>query len=106
MQSDPEIRQLAIELLASQNLSLVSCKPLQTLWAGYGHICHIRANRPGIEGSQSFIFKYVSPPVSANNTKTRLPDEGHIRKLLSYQVEQYFYTYLAPLMPNEIAVAS
>ena len=34
-----------------------------------------------------------------------MPNEGHIRKILSYQVEQYFYTHLAPQMPKEIAVA-
>lgn len=33
-------------------------------------------------------------------------DEGHIRKILSYQVEHYFYTHLAPRMPREITVAS
>ncbi|KAK5093337.1 hypothetical protein LTR70_004708 [Exophiala xenobiotica] len=106
MQSQPEIRGVATELLASKGLRLISCNSVQTLWAGYGHICQIKAcsNNTGV--SQSLMFKYVSPPSSKSNKNVRSLDEGHIRKIFSYQVEQYFYTYLAPQMPNKIAVAS
>jgi hypothetical protein len=38
------------------------------------------------------------PPLKAE-------DEGHSRKILSYQVEQYFYTHLAPQMPASLPVA-
>lgn len=106
MQSQPEIQRVATELLASKGLRLISCNSVQTLWAGYGHICQIKASSNNTGALQSLIFKYVSPPSSKNNKNVHSPAEGHIRKILSYQVEQYFYTSLAPEMSKEIAVAS
>jgi len=106
MQPQPDIQRVATELLASKGLRLISCSSVQTLWAGYGHICHLRASSDSTGATKSLIFKYVSPPSSKKNKGGQLPDEGHIRKILSYQVEQYFYTRLAPQMPKEIAVAS
>lgn len=106
MGSQPEVQRVATELLASKGLRLISCNSVQTLWAGYGHICQVKACSNNTGASQSLIFKYVSPPSSKSNKNVRSPDEGHTRKILSYQVEQYFYTYLAPQMPKEIAVAS
>ncbi|CAG8974992.1 hypothetical protein HYALB_00011176 [Hymenoscyphus albidus] len=50
---------------------------------------------------QSWILKYIAPP----STK-RSGDEGHVRKILSYHIEQYFYTYLANQMPADIPVAT
>jgi hypothetical protein len=47
----------------------------------------------------SYILKLISPPSS------RRSDEGHTRKILSYQIEQYFYTQLAPQLPATIPVA-
>jgi hypothetical protein len=47
----------------------------------------------------SYILKLISPPSSSRS------DEGHIRKILSYQIEQYFYTQLAPQLPATIPVA-
>lgn len=69
----------------------------------YGSICRLQTatidgEAPGI----SVILKYISPPHSSPSG----PDEGHLRKILSYQVEQNFYTHLAPQMPPDIAVAS
>ena len=109
MRSDTEVKQVAAELLASKNLCLVSCRPIQTLWAGYGHICQVKAilgNSSRPEGNRSLILKHVSPPQTTNPKESTLPDEGHIRKILSYQIEQYFYAHLAPQMPSDIAVAS
>jgi hypothetical protein len=45
------------------------------------------------------VLKLITPPPS------RAKDEGHTRKILSYQVEQHFYSHLAPQMPPSIAVA-
>lgn len=49
--------------------------------------------------THSYILKLISPPSSSRS------DEGHIRKILSYQIEQYFYTQLAPQLPATIPVA-
>lgn len=102
--ADQATEQVAKDLLskAGLGLNLISCKVLQSLWAGYGHICQVRAE----QNCQpvSFILKHINPPTARTNGN--LPNEGHIRKILSYQVEQYFYTQLAPQMPEEISVAT
>jgi hypothetical protein len=108
MQSQQDIEQVASQLLSTKNLKLISCRTLQYLWAGYGHICRIKAlPLASIDSSKqepiSLILKYISPPVTNVN---RPQKEGHLRKILSYQIEQYFYTHLAPQMPEHIAVAS
>lgn len=51
----------------------------------------------------SFILKYITTPHVHSGSK---PEEGHIRKLLSYQVELAFYTHLAPHLPPDVAVAT
>jgi hypothetical protein len=108
MHSQEDIERIASELLSTKGLKLVSCKTLQLLWAGYGHICQIKA-LPFNSASSSkqeltpLILKYISPP--AIDSK-RLQKEGHLRKILSYQIEQYFYSHLAPQLPRSIAVAS
>lgn len=97
---------VAREMLSWIDMELVSCTELQTLWAGYGHVCGIKArprvkpfNKPtaeaapvtnGVENiTQSLILKLVSPPHD-------LGDEGHMRKIFSYEVEQYFYDEISP----------
>ncbi|KUI63687.1 hypothetical protein VM1G_10416 [Cytospora mali] len=103
MPSRSDIEQVASGLLATRNSRLVSCKTLQSLWAGYGTICRLQAaSHDGNTADTSVILKYITPPHSSSSN----PDEGHLRKILSYQVEQIFYTRLAPQMPPEIAVAS
>jgi hypothetical protein len=49
--------------------------------------------------SHSYILKLITPP------PTKANDEGHSRKILSYQVEQYFYSRLAPQLPASVPVA-
>ncbi|ORY17868.1 kinase-like domain-containing protein [Clohesyomyces aquaticus] len=88
---------VASALLAEKGLQLQSLKVLQSLWAGYGFICQVTASPIGL--AQSYILKLITPPPAKAN------DEGHIRKILSYQVEQYFYSHLAPHMPPSIPVA-
>lgn len=112
MQSQGDIERVAGDLLASKNLRLVSSRTLQSLWAGYGHICHIIAaplhgddSNDAPEPHSSLILKYITPPHTPTRRGSR-PDEGHLRKLLSYQVELAFYTHLAPLLPPDVAVAS
>ncbi|KAJ5414573.1 hypothetical protein N7509_001200 [Penicillium cosmopolitanum] len=110
-------------LLSQHDSSLISCKTIQRLWAGYGQICSVTA-RAGSEeaathlhelcyGSDSnsnrkrngftkakagdtfqLILKLISPPKSS--TTAGQADEGHLRKMFSYEVEQYFYRHIVP----------
>ncbi|KAG2412744.1 hypothetical protein HFD88_010301 [Aspergillus terreus] len=106
-------------MLSWHSLELVSCTPLQTLWAGYGHICALTARaltdeaaehlnqlcgvaHGGVEKHYSLILKLISPPGAGSSPPT---DEGHLRKMLSYEVEQTFYDSVAPRLGDEVAVA-
>lgn len=124
MPEDALPEEVAAALLALNGLELQSLKTIQSLWAGYGQICRVVAtpnsslnssaessrttstNNSTISTPQStsqepqtFILKLVTPPPTPSG------DEGHTRKILSYQVEQYFYSHLAPQMPASLPVA-
>jgi hypothetical protein len=98
MPSSPSPKEVASSLLADKGYKVDSVSLLQSLWAGYGQICRISATDAS-DKSHSFILKLITPP------PTRAGDEGHTRKILSYQVEQYFYSHLAPQLPASIHVA-
>ena len=126
MAASDSISSIASSLLAQKSMRLVSWQPIQTLWAGYGHICRLIAasdmsssiNSPfpslptcprdsgtisdpsGLLESETLILKLISPPPADRHS-----NEGHVRKVLSYNVEQYFYTHLAVLMPPDIPVS-
>lgn len=106
-------------MLSWHSLELISCTILQTLWAGYGHICALTARALtdataerlstlcGVEWSGagthcSLILKLISPP---GETSAGAADEGHLRKMLSYEVEQTFYAEVVPQLGDEVAVA-
>jgi hypothetical protein len=92
--------EVASALLADKGLQLQSMQTIQSLWAGYGEICRVFANPIGSrDPPRPYILKLVNPP------PTKADDEGHTRKILSYQVEQYFYSHLAPQMPTTLPVA-
>lgn len=114
--TDPE--RVASIMLGWHDLELVSCSKLQMLWAGYGHICAITARatteeaadrldkicarQSGSSGSTyPLILKLISPPEKDPEEE----DEGHWRKMFSYEAEQYFYTEAAHKLPDDIAVA-
>lgn len=117
MREHPLPEEVAATLLASNGLKLESLKTIQSLWAGYGEICRVTAIPDGSLSSsaqsphttstsdstvpmpQTYILKLVTPP------PTKSGDEGHTRKILSYQVEQYFYSHLATQMPASLPVA-
>ncbi|KAL4811052.1 hypothetical protein BDV18DRAFT_128498 [Aspergillus unguis] len=105
-------------MLSWSALDLISCKTLQTLWAGYGQICAITARARtdeaarhldsvcGVKEGKSgttypLILKLISPPAARNGSE----DEGHLRKMLSYEVEQYFYANVVPALSEDVAVA-
>ncbi|KAF3003046.1 hypothetical protein E8E13_006943 [Curvularia kusanoi] len=98
MSSSPSPKDIASSLLADKGFAVVSISLLQSLWAGYGQICRIHATDAGNK-KHSLVLKLITPP------PTRAGDEGHTRKILSYQVEQYFYSHLAPQLPGSIPVA-
>ena len=114
--TDP--RRVAEIMLSWLGLDLVSISEIQTLWAGYGHTCAVVARtsneeiaprlchvcgQSGVTKDPNIfhlILKLVSPPVDLGSH-----DEGHIRKMLSYEVEQYFYEEIAPRLEDDVAVA-
>lgn len=97
-------------LLSQHDCDLVSCKIIQRLWAGYGQICTITARARSDDAARTvsricdaneneaakaghtfqLILKLISAP------KPAIPDEGHLRKMLSYEVEGFFYTQIVP----------
>ncbi|KAI8959332.1 Ecdysteroid kinase-domain-containing protein [Daldinia sp. FL1419] len=108
-------------MLSWHSLEVVSCRKMQTLWAGYGYIYELKARATSNEaaaelrrilnldtlntdeGEELFplILKYIAPPQTNLDSK----DEGHLRKLMSYGVEQYFYSSIAPFLEEDTAVA-
>ncbi|KAF3034915.1 hypothetical protein E8E12_005930 [Didymella heteroderae] len=98
MSSSRSPDEVASALLAGKGLKLVSISLLQSLWAGYGQICRLNATDSSSK-THSLILKLITPP------PTRAGDEGHTRKILSYQIEQYFYSHLAPQLPASVPVA-
>ncbi|RYP90132.1 hypothetical protein DL770_003754 [Monosporascus sp. CRB-9-2] len=120
-------------MLSWHSLELISCRKIQTLWAGYGSICEVRARATtaaaaaevrrlcrmdssgdakaaGGDNTFTLILKLVAPPPGGprrhQGNGEEDGDEGHLRKMLSYEVEQHFYDALAPrLDPDRAAVA-
>lgn len=100
---------VAKEMLAWVDLELLSCIELQSLWAGYGHVYAVKARRlekldsttqqPVTQSKDvlHLVLKIVSSPPGHHN-------EGHVRKLLSYEVEQFFYDKIAPTL-DELPLA-
>ncbi|RYO89858.1 hypothetical protein DL764_008523 [Monosporascus ibericus] len=130
-QMEPD--RVASIMLSWHSLELVSCRKIQTLWAGYGSICEVRARATtaaaaaevrrlcrmdsggnaraaGEDNTFALILKLVAPPPGGpqchQGNGGEDGDEGHLRKMLSYEVEQHFYDALAPrLDPDRAAVA-
>lgn len=90
-----EIVSVASDLLGFQGVEVSSATVIQNLWAGYGQIARVETD------SETLIVKHIKPPAS----KTHTADEGHHRKMISYEVEQYFYSQLAPHLNQDAAVA-
>ena len=82
---------------------------IATLWSNYGSIdrVHVTILDPLDSGEKStkavktsLILKTVAPPPIQGNA-----DEGHLRKLLSYEAERFFYHHLAHRLPAGAKVA-
>ncbi|KAJ2991041.1 hypothetical protein NUW58_g2670 [Xylaria curta] len=111
---------VAAIMLSWHSLELVSLRKVQSLWAGYGHVCQVKARAttaaaaqrmrevygdigiPGEDGSETFalILKLISPPAPSGEE-----DEGHLRKVMSYEVEQHFYGSIAPQLGRDLPMA-
>ncbi|ORY70174.1 uncharacterized protein BCR38DRAFT_503349 [Pseudomassariella vexata] len=75
MMPQPSIGDISTALLAIYDLQLVSYTILQSLWAGYGYICHLTASHKETFEAHSLILKLITPP------PLKADDEGHSRKL-------------------------
>jgi hypothetical protein len=85
------------------SIQLLSSAHLTTLWSSYGHIYRLRVRLDNSPSSQTYlILKTVNPPAI-----TAAADESHLRKLVSYRVERYFYSTLSSALspPNLARVA-
>jgi hypothetical protein len=58
---------------------------------------------PSKDGNETYalILKLISPPPTPSGSK----DEGHLRKILSYEVEQNFYGLIAPRLGRDLPMA-
>ncbi|CEJ93405.1 hypothetical protein VHEMI08995 [[Torrubiella] hemipterigena] len=97
---------VAEQLLSPQHLKVVSCVQLQSLWSNYGEICsldveQLSAPPSTANRSRPLILKLIQPPAGA-----RQDDEGYMRKIISYQVERYFYDKLAPKLALHVSLAA
>ncbi|RYC61063.1 hypothetical protein CHU98_g5139 [Xylaria longipes] len=113
--------QVAAIMLSWHSLELVSLQKVQSLWAGYGHICQVTARATttaaaeqmrerygdigilGHDGKETFalILKLISPPPTPSGGEV----EGHLRKILSYEVEQNFYGSIALRLGRDLPMA-
>lgn len=121
-----EAEQVASIMLSWHSLELVSLRKVQTLWAGYGHICQVTARAatkasaermrelygydiavPGADGTDTFalILKLISSPPMSTGLDGEGEDEGHLRKMISYEVEQNFYGSVAPRLGRDLPMA-
>ncbi|KAI5803987.1 kinase-like domain-containing protein [Peziza echinospora] len=79
-----------ISAILPEEYTFISSTQIATLWGGYGHIHRIQASLKN-DGKKSLILKTIAPPPTRQGTA----DEGHLRKLLSYKVERWFYYHLS-----------
>ncbi|KAI1122636.1 kinase-like domain-containing protein [Nemania abortiva] len=113
--------EVAAIMLSWHSLELVSIKRLQSLWAGYGQVCQVTARAKsaaaagrmretygdiGVSSEHgnemyAFILKLISPPPVSPAEQ----DEGHLRKIMSYEVEQNFYGSIALRLGRDLPMA-
>ncbi|KAK6346270.1 hypothetical protein TWF730_010600 [Orbilia blumenaviensis] len=77
--------------------TLSSTTEICSLWSNYGSISRLHVSHPSTN-SKSLILKSILPPPQSPGSS---PDESHLRKLISYRVERYFYAHLSPLLSSQ-----
>lgn len=80
------------------DFKVVSYKEIASLWSNYGHIYQIKLSTL----PKSLILKAIHPP----SRSVADSSESHIRKLLSYEVERWFYHHLVSRLPASVKIAS
>ncbi|RPB18359.1 hypothetical protein L211DRAFT_764789, partial [Terfezia boudieri ATCC MYA-4762] len=81
--------------ILAPGIAILSQIHLTTLWAGYGSIHRLSLRLPSSPHSSppsSIILKVITPP---QHSSADIPDEGHLRKLISYAAESWFYNNLS-----------
>lgn len=102
-----EINALITRAPLLQGWTVQSTTRIATLWSNYGSIERVALQkgsglRKGSNASSYFVIvKTVTPPRVSDDEA----DEGHLRKLLSYEVERWFYHHLSNRLPTEVKVA-
>ena len=81
--------------LLPQQFKVSSSQQIASLWSNYGYIYRLHLSSE----PHSLILKSVHPPAVSH------PDESHLRKLLSYNVERWFYRHLASRLPHTVKLA-
>lgn len=81
--------------LLPPDFEVTSTQRIASLWSNYGYIHRLNLSAE----PHSLILKSIHPPVVSH------PDESHLRKLLSYDVERWFYRHLANRPPETVKVA-
>ncbi|PSR75315.1 hypothetical protein PHLCEN_2v9178 [Hermanssonia centrifuga] len=77
------------------DFTVTATSQLTSLWSNYGHTYRLHlSSQPN-----SLILKSIHPPVLDH------PDESHLRKLLSYDIERWFYHSLAKHVPPTVKLA-
>ncbi|KAH8099631.1 Ecdysteroid kinase-domain-containing protein [Cristinia sonorae] len=99
----------SIAAIIPSEFTVTSSARIATLWSNYGHIhrVHVEPNNgptsrssPSSSSSLTLILKSIHPPSLSSD-----PSESHVRKLLSYNVERWFYHHYSHLLPHQVKVA-
>lgn len=77
------------------DFEVATTQRIASLWSNYGYIHRLHL----ISEPHSLILKSIHPPALSH------PDESHLRKLLSYDIERWFYRHLASRLPVVVKVA-
>jgi hypothetical protein len=93
----------SLAALLPSDLRLLSSSQIASLWSSYGHIYRLKVASAGDvhRPHNTLILKSIHPP----SLRTGTADEPHLRKLLSYEVERFFYQNLSSRLPAHVKVA-
>lgn len=85
----------SLPILLPTGFKLVSFTQIASLWSSYGHIYRLKLSTE----PKSLILKSIHPPALAH------PSESHLRKLLSYDVERWYYLHMSSRLPSHVKIA-